>query len=309
MKQYDYLISGSFAFDTILLHNGEFHHRILPESLAKLNVAFGVDSEKTEFGGTGGNIAYNSRLFDNNPLLVGCLGYDCNHYIQNMKSIGLDTRPLSIIETENTAHAWILTDANNNQITAFHMGAMKVEAQVNTYTPNIWHLAPSSVTHTISLFQKGQSENKIILLDPGQATPGFIADLESFIPMLEYSTGIFVNEYECELIEEKTKLPINTWVKNEKQFVIKTLGSKGLIIYTQDNEQHINTAKPTEILDPTGCGDSLRAGFLYGYIQGWSLTDCAKYGAAVASFAIEKSGGQNHKPSLTQITERAQTIL
>lgn len=302
-----YLLSGSFAYDTILLHEGEFHHKILPESIARLNVAFGIDSVKNEYGGCGGNIAYNAALLKQDPLLIGTLGCDSKKYITHMEFAGLDTITLTINEDEYTAHAYILTDSNNNQITGFNAGSMKYIPNIPHDTPHVWHLAPENPANTARLVKRAIQEQKEYFFDPGQALPYFIEGVvESIIPLkqiISNAKGIFVNEYEAELLTEYLKAPLESVVK-PNSFVIRTLGSKGCELITHHEKIHVSVAKTNKIVDPTGCGDAFRAGFLFAYTQNQELKECVESGSVMGSFAIEESGGQNHKPSLAAILER-----
>jgi adenosine kinase len=302
-----YLLSGSFAYDTILLHEGQFHHKILPESIARLNVAFSIDSTKNEYGGTGGNIAYNAALLRQDPLLIGSLGYDGKKYITHMEFAGLDTATLTINDEEETAHAYILTDSTNNQITGFHAGSMKYMPNMPHETPHIWHLAPENPANTARLAKRAIAEQKQYFFDPGQALPYFIEGVSESIVSLKQiianARGIFVNEYEAELLSEYLKAPLESIVK-PTSFVIRTLGSKGCELITHHEKLHIPVAKTNKIVDPTGCGDAFRAGFLFAYTQNQDLKDCMELGSVMGSFAIEESGGQNHKPSLDTIMER-----
>lgn len=302
-----YLLSGSFAYDTILLHEGAFHHKILPESIARLNVSFGIDSVKNEYGGTGGNIAYNAALLKQNPLLVGTMGCDSKKYITHMEFMGLETATLTINEDEYTPHAYILTDSDNNQITGFNVGSMKFIPHLPHETPRLWHLAPENPANTARLAKRAIHEQKEYFFDPGQALPYFIEGVsESILPLkqiLTHAKAIFVNEYESELLTEYLKAPLQSVVRPDS-FIIKTLGSKGSVLITHNEELYTHVAKTNKIVDPTGCGDAFRAGFLSAYTTGKDLKECVELGSVMGSFAIEESGGQNHKPTLDDIMER-----
>lgn len=302
-----YLLSGSFAYDTILLHEGAFHHKILPESIARLNVSFAINSVKKEFGGTGGNIAYNAALLRQDPLLVGSMGCDSKPYITHMEFSGLETSTLTINEEEYTPHAYILTDQNNNQITGFNVGSMKYIFNVPNETPKVWHLSPESPANTARLVKRAIQEQKDYFFDPGQALPYFIEGVsESIIPLkeiLKHAKGLFVNEYEAELLENYLGSSIKTLIK-PNSFIVRTLGSKGSDLILNNEIIHTSVAKTNKIVDPTGCGDAFRAGFLSAYTSGKDLKDCVELGSVMGSFAIEESGGQNHKPTLNEILQR-----
>lgn len=304
-----YLLSGSFAYDTILLHKGQFHARILPEALSRLNVAFGIDSVKDEFGGTGGNIAYNAALLKQSPILCSSVGdNDFKRYAKHLIKNGLNPETLNQVEDQNTAHAWILTDSENNQITGFSTGAMKKKPKLPETLPDLWHLAPDSVGNTAWLAKLATAKNKKYYFDPGQAMPAFLEGQANSIWSLENiiknSAGIFANEYEYQLMQEKLKRDLKELLTDKTDFIVQTLGSKGLILHTKEESVHIDVAKPTRIIDPTGCGDALRAGFIYGVTNGWDLKRSAQLGSTMGSFAIEESGGQNHKPTFEEIMNR-----
>ena len=303
----DFLLAGSYAYDTILLHEGEFHSKILPESIARLNVSFGIDSVKDEFGGTAGNIAYNSALLKLKPLLIGSLGNDSAPYIRHLEWLGLDTDTLTVVDDRKTAHAWVMTDNENNQITGFNAGAMKIKPHLPAITPHLWHLSPDSPLTTAWLAHEAVQAGKEYYFDPGQALPSFLAGVaDSILPLealIGHAKGIFVNDYEGELLEAKLGVKLQAMVKGN-QFIVRTLGGKGVELIRETHTVSFPVAKVNQIVDPTGCGDAFRAGFLYGIKEQYSLEDSVKMGAVMGSFAIECSGGQNHKPKMNEIQER-----
>jgi adenosine kinase len=305
-----YLLSGSFAYDEILMHDGHFHSRILPEAVNNLNVYFGIKEYKTEFGGTAGNISYNAALLQDNVTLCGSVGNDFENYENHLRNNGISAKTLTKHENDITAHFWIMTDESNNQITCGKSGAMKFRPNLptNAYRLKLWHIAPDS-TMTIAYVVKEAVENGIdYFLDPGQALPllleGQVESIYPFKEMVENAKGLFVNEYESKLLQDKFKKPLESFLNSKKSFIVETLGSKGLNVYTQDGKIFIPVAKAEKIVDPTGCGDALRAGFLYAYSRGLSLKKCAELGSIMGSFAIENSGGQNHKPTKEEISKR-----
>jgi adenosine kinase len=304
----NYLLAGSYAYDTILLHNGEFHAKILPESIARLNVAFNMDSVRDEFGGTAGNIAFNATLFEQYPVLIGCLGKDGLKYDKRMKKLGLQPITLTYHMQESTPHAWLMTDTINNQIIAFNGGAMKHRPNLPQETPNLWHLAADNPITTAWLAKTAIALNKQYFFDPGQALPYFTNDSTedsfSLLEIIKNATGIFVNDYEAELLSEKLGVKLEEIIKSDSQFLIKTLGAKGVELFTLGNKQHFGVAKTNKIVDPTGCGDAFRAGFLYGFTNNMTLNKCVELGSTMGSFAIEYSGGQNHKPTIVEIFNR-----
>ncbi len=308
----DYLLSGSLAYDTILLHQGEFHQKILPDEIARLNVAFGIDDIRMEYGGTGGNIAYNSSLLNLSPMLITSVGCkNCDDYVSHLKSNNIDTGYLNYVIKESVASAWIMTDINNNQITGFNSGAMKHTPKIPTLTPNLWHLAPDSALTTLHFAKQATTQNKKYFLDPGQALFSLANQTEeteqvfSFKQAIENSTGLFVNDYEALILLEQTDSTLEQLLNNSKlEFIVVTKGSKGGTLYQKDKQFDFPVANPKQIVDPTGCGDAFRAGFISQYINKQSLEDCVYMGSVMGSFAIETSGGQSHKPYFEEIYER-----
>lgn len=305
----NYLLSGSFAYDSILLHKGKFHSRILPEEISRLNVAFGIDSVKEEFGGTAGNIAYNAALLKSFPILCSSVGNnDFKRYSKHLIAKGLNPETLNHVEDQNTAHAWILTDVENNQITGFSAGALKNRPNLPSVLPDLWHLAPDSVGNTAWLAKMALEKKKKYYFDPGQSMPAFLEGASDSIYTLDAivknSAGIFVNEYEYQLMEQSLKKDLKYFLNEKTEFIVQTLGSKGLNLHTQEGTVHIDVAQPDRIIDPTGCGDAFRAGFLYGMSNDWSMHKSAQLGSTMGSFAIEESGGQNHKPTFEIIMQR-----
>ncbi len=305
-----YLLTGSFAYDEILMHNGHFHSRILPEAVNNLNVYFGIKDYKREFGGCAGNISYNAALLKDDVTLCASVGNDFHSYEDHLNKCGMSSTSLTKHENDITAHFWIMTDESNNQITSGKAGAMnlipKLPSNINEL--NLWHIAPMSTGVIAYMAKEAIKRNVDYFLDPGQALPSLLeGDAESIYPfkeMLDNAKGIFVNEYESKLLQDKFKKPLESFLNSKKVFIVETLGSKGLNIHTHDGKFFVPVAKPAKITDPTGCGDALRAGFLYAYSRGLSLKKCAELGSIMGSFAIESSGGQNHKPTKEEISQR-----
>ena len=304
-----YAVFGSYAYDTILLHGGTFHSRILPEEIARLNVSFGVDSTREELGGTAGNIAFNAALLEDYPLLLGSVGEDFGRYAEHLRKLGHETDTLTVQAKHSTARAWLLTDTEHNQISAFHMGAQAAHPAVPTAAGSVslWHIAPESPSNMLSMAVRAKKLQVSYMFDPGQALPGLLeihargeTDLREVI---RGALGLFVNDYEAELLEQSLNCTLESLVASES-FVVRTMGSRGAQLFTQGDWEHTPTAKPRVVVDPTGCGDALRAGFLHGYLQGQLPYECVRLGVVMASFAVEHSGGQNHSPSKADIERR-----
>lgn len=315
MRATPYLLSGSFAYDTILHHAAPFEHSILPAAISKLNVCFDIASVQEEFGGTGGNIAFNAALLLQSPVLVGCVGQDIQRYADWMRHNGLDVGTLTLAPNEACAHAWITSDAGGNQLTAFSRGAMMATPRVPAETPELWHLAPEYPVNIARLARQAIEEGKSFFFDPGQALPDFVAVpsmVDAILPLadlLRAAKGIFLNDYEAELLIAASGKPLEAWLTSPGQFFIRTRGSQGVTAGMLDPSGAIVTyscgVAPTDaIVDPTGCGDAFRAGFLFGYTKGWSMDDSLALGSVMGSFAIEARGGQNHRPTANAIWER-----
>lgn len=307
-----YLLSGSFAYDTILRHDGLFQSSILPDALSRLSVSFDIGASRTEFGGTGGNIAYTAALLRQYPCLVGSVGHDAEKYLHHLGNQGHVLSTLTRNTDIPTAHAWISSDAADNQMTFFHMGAMNASPDVPDLVPALWHLAPENPLTTAALAKRAITSGIDYFFDPGQVTPAFVSGQASGIlpleDMLYQAKGIFVNDYEAGLLCSKTGKPLSHWIAEEGQFIVHTRGGEGLDLYVMGYKESLPVAPAERIVDPTGCGDALRAGFLFGYTQGWSLRDCALLGAVMGSFAIEQVGGQKHKPTLGAIAGRLDEV-
>lgn len=308
-----YLLSGSFAYDTILRHGALFQASILPEAVAKLNVCFDIDSVKNELGGAGGNIAYNASLLSQRPMLVGCLGGDAAQYLDWLCKNGLDATTLSLVPDEGCAHAWITSDASGNQITAFSRGAMVRPVQIPEVTPDLWHLGPEHPANTARLALAAIDQGKSFLFDPGQVLPDFIAGTGSEVlpldELLREATGIFVNDYEADLLIAATGESLEHWLTEPGQFIVRTRGADGVMLRVMHDSGSVSTyecgvAPAAAIVDPTGCGDAFRAGFLRGYAEDWNIEDCLAMGVVMGSFAIESHGGQNHAPTREAIEQR-----
>ena len=316
MRATPYLLSGSFAYDTILHHASPFETSILPEAVAKLNVCFDIESVQEEFGGTGGNIAYNAALLEQSPVLVGSVGDDIQRYADWMRHMGLDTRTLTLAPNKACAHAWITSDASSNQLTAFSRGAMTTTPRVPAETPDLWHLAPEYPVNMALLARQAIEQGKSFFFDPGQALPDFLAVpsmVDAILPLadlLRAATGIFVNDYEAKLLIAATGRPLEHWLTEPGQFFVRTRGSQGLVASMLQPGGAVATyecgvAPARAIVDPTGCGDAFRAGFLFGYTRGWTMENSLGMGSVMGSFAIEAHGGQNHRPTADEIVERS----
>ena len=295
------LICGSLAFDTIMVFQDQFKNHILPDQIHKLSVAFYVPEIRREFGGTAGNIAYNLRLLEGKPLMMATVGEDFAPYAKWLSSHQLDTSHIKTIPNSFTAQAFITTDLDDNQITAFHPGAM-VESHQNSVsdTKNVT-LAIIAPDGRYGMFQHAKEcfDAKIpFMFDPGQGLPMFNGEeLLHFIEMADY---LAVNDYESQVIQDKTGLSLEQLAGKVKALIV-TLGGLGSHIYADGQRYEIPCVKAEAIVDPTGCGDAYRAGLLYGIAQSWDWPTCGRLAATMGAIKIASRGGQNHQPTRNDI--------
>jgi len=295
------LICGSLAFDTIMVFPDKFKHHILPEKIHMLNVAFLVPEMRKEFGGTAGNIAYNLRLLEDNPLIMATVGDDFGAYAAWLDSNNISSAHIKKIPNSFTAQAFITTDLDDNQITAFHPGAMNESYQnsvSDTKEVSLAIIAPDGrdgmFKHAKECFDAGIP----FLFDPGQGLPMFNGEeLLGFIEMADY---LAVNDYEAEMLQEKTGLNLEALASKVKALIV-TLGANGSYIYADGQRFEIPPVKADEVVDPTGCGDAYRAGLLYGISSGWDWPTCGRLASVMGAVKIGSRGGQNHKPSKEEI--------
>jgi adenosine kinase len=295
------LICGSLAFDTIMVFPDKFKHHILPEKIHMLNVAFLVPEMRREFGGTAGNIAYNLRLLEDNPLIMATVGDDFGAYHAWLDSNNISSAHIQKIANSFTAQAFITTDTDDNQITAFHPGAMNESYQNSVNDAKgvtLAIIAPDGregmFKHAKECFDAGIP----FLFDPGQGLPMFNGEeLLGFIEMADY---LAVNDYEAQMLQEKTGLDLETLASKVKAMIV-TLGANGSHIYADGQRFDIPPVKADDVVDPTGCGDAYRAGLLYGISRAWDWPTCGRLASVMGSIKIASRGGQNHKPTKAEI--------
>lgn len=295
------LICGSLAFDTIMVFKDQFKNHILPEKIHILNVAFLVPEMRREYGGTAGNIAYNLRLLEDEPVIMATVGEDFTSYAERLKGMGLDTQHIKAIPDSYTAQAFITTDLDDNQITAFHPGAMSYahhNSVKDTKDISLAIIAPDGRDGMIQHARECKEAGIPFLFDPGQGLPMFNGEeLMYFIDMADY---LAVNDYEAQLMQDKTGLTLEALAGRVKALIV-TLGAQGSAIYAEGQRYDIPCVKADEIVDPTGCGDAYRAGLLYGIARGWEWPECGRLASVMGSIKIGSRGGQNHKPSKDEI--------
>ena len=305
------LICGSIAYDTIMSFEGRFAEQILPEQIHILNVAFLVPHMRREFGGCAGNIAYNLKLLQGDPYIMATVGGDAGPYFDQLNKFNISTEFVRKIPDAFTAQAMITTDRDNNQITAFHPGAMS-ESHLNSVltaslalksTPKAIQLgivAPDGRDGMLIHAQQFVDAQIPFIFDPGQGLPMFdSSDLNTFI---EQATYIAVNDYEGEMLSHKTGLPLAQIAKRVKALIV-TKGIQGSEIYTDGQVIHIPVVSVEKPVDPTGCGDAFRAGLLYGIENQLDMETTGRLGSLMGAIKIASQGPQNHAPSFAMIQE------
>ncbi len=290
------LICGSLAFDTITVFPGRFREQILPEQLHILNVSFFVPTLRREYGGCAGNIAYNLNLLGGAAVVMAALGNDAADYLARLNSWGCSTAQIRVVEESYTAQAFIITDTDNNQITAFHPGAMS-EAH-HTAVPSSSELkvaiiAPDGRDAMIQHAAQLSAAGIPFVFDPGQGLPMFNGDeLNHFVSQ---ATWVTVNDYEARMLSERTGKSLEVLSRSHLKGVIVTLAADGCEVWEQGVRTHVPGVKANEVLDPTGCGDAFRGALLYGLERGWPLERCVSLGNQVGAIKIASRGGQNHQ--------------
>ncbi len=291
------LICGSLAFDTITNFPGRFAQQIMPDKVHMLNVSFLVPTMRREYGGCAGNIAYSLHLLGGQPLVMAALGNDGGDYLQRLQDWGLDTSQVLRAGDTYTAQCMIITDEDNNQITAFHPGAMQLAH--NTVVPadrgdiQLGIIAPDGRDAMLSHAAQLAAAKIPFVFDPGQGLPMFNGDeLRNFVAQ---ATWVAVNDYEAAMLCERmgTTLEALSQAPN-LQGLIVTLGAEGCDLWIHGQRTHVPGVKADAVVDPTGCGDAFRAALLHGLSLGWPLARCVALGNQVGAIKIAQRGGQNH---------------
>ncbi len=300
------LICGSLAFDTIMSFHGRFSEALLADQLHKINVAFLVPGIRREYGGCAGNIAYNLKLLGGDPLIMATLGQDGAPYVERLQAQGISTRCIRSYEDAYTAQAFITTDADNNQITAFHPGAMSSSHHNKVKEAGevkLAIIAPDGRDGMIEHARDCAALGIPFIFDPGQGLPMFSgAELTQFIDMATY---VAVNDYEAELLTERTGLSLQE-ISDRVSALVVTRGEQGAEIFTADGKLDIPVVKVNQVVDPTGCGDAFRAGMLFGLTREMDWMTIGRLASLMGAIKIESQGGQNHAPSLDEIEQRFQ---
>jgi adenosine kinase len=298
------LICGSLAYDTIMVFHDQFKNHILPDKIHILNVAFLVPDMRREFGGTAGNIAYNLNLLGGKPIIMATVGDDFAAYAHWLTENGLHTAHVRRVAGSYTAQAFITTDMDDNQITAFHPGAMNFSHEnkvSDARSVKLGIIAPDGRDGMFQHAREFRDAGIPFLFDPGQGMPMFSGDeLLEFIDMADY---LALNDYEAQLMQEKTGQTIEALAKKVRALVV-TLGARGSVIHAEGQRHEIPCVEADDVVDPTGCGDAYRAGLLYGMARGWDWQTTGRLAAVMGAIKIASRGGQNHRASRDEIAVR-----
>ncbi len=297
------LICGSFAFDTIMVFHDKFKNHILPDKVHILNVSFLVPEMRREFGGCAGNIAYNLKLLGESPLPMGTVGNDFGPYADWMDEQKISRKYLRQVETY-TAQAFITTDADDNQITAFHPGAMSLSHENSVVAiegVKLGIVSPDGRDGMIEHAGQFVEAGIPFIFDPGQGLPMFNG--EELLDFAEKATWITLNDYEAQLFEDRTGKSAHELAKMVDALII-TRGGEGSHIYTSDHRYDIPCAQAEAINDPTGCGDAYRAGLLYGLLNGLDWQATGRIASLMGAVKIETHGTQNHTFTMDEFRRR-----
>ncbi len=302
------VVHGSLAFDRIMTFPGRFKDNILPDKIHNLNVSFYIDHMDEMRGGTGGNVVYSLALLEQRPILVSSIGKDGDSYLEFLKQHQIDMSGVRRVSEAATATASIITDLDNNQITAFFVGAAAYPAAFNfmtlpTDTIAIFNPA-NNKPDTLRFIDQCQSANIRYIFDPGQTTPDFNG--KELKEIINGAYMLTVNDYELALIMKKTGLTEQNLLERV-QVLIVTLGKKGSVIKTNDKEIiDIPALRQDTMADPTGAGDAYRAGLLTGLVNNLELEQCGRLAACAASYSIEHIGTQSHTFTMQDFRQRYQ---
>jgi adenosine kinase len=296
------LVTGSLAYDRIMNFPRFFKDHFIPDKLHNINVSFTVDAPKREFGGTGGNIAYNLALLEEKPTILSTAGNDFDAYATWLLQNGIGTEGIEISKDVATASAYIITDQGDNQITAYSGGPDEAP-----YTKNVAReealaiVAPTGITKMRSFPKLFKELGIPYYFDPSQRIP--MLSPEDLTSIIGDSDAVFVNDYELALIKNKTGWS-ETDIKEKTKTLVVTLGKEGSRILTKDGEEHVRAVPVENAVDPTGAGDAYRAGFMKGAMRGLPAPACAKLGSVIAAYAVEHHGTQTYRFTLAEVCAR-----
>ena len=301
------LICGSVAYDTILQFQDRFQAHILPDKIHMLNVSFLVPEMRREYGGCAANIAYGLKLLGDRGVPMATAGHDFGPYRERMVAQGIPVDHIKVVEDSFTAQAFITTDLDNNQITAFHPGAMQ-HAHLNRVSDagsgvTLGIVAPDGRQAMIEHAAQFAAAKIPFIFDPGQGMPMFGAeDLKTFISQARW---VALNDYEWGLLQQKTGLTVSD-ITAQVDALVVTRGAEGSEIHTKDQTIQVPCAKPRAVVDPTGCGDAYRAGLIHGLLRGLDWQTTGKIASLMGAIKIESRGPQNHRFTPAEFEQRYQ---
>ncbi|QDL39018.1 carbohydrate kinase family protein [Rhodoferax sediminis] len=295
------IICGSLAFDTIMTFEGRFAEQILPDQLHILNISFLVPALRRDFGGCAGNIAYGLKLLGGNPLPMATVGSDGLDYIARLRAQGISTEFVREVGDTYTAQCFITTDMANNQITAFHPGAMQ-QAHLTKIAPRsdvrLGIISPDGRDAMLQHAEQFKAAGIPFVFDPGQGLPMF--DGKELAHFVELAAWVTVNDYEGKMLSDRTGWS-SAELSRRVQGLIVTLGAEGSEVWVDGEKTLVPPVKASAVVDPTGCGDAYRGALLYGLEQGWSLARCAALGNRIGALKIAQRGPQNYTLDLKEI--------
>lgn len=298
------LICGSLAFDKIMQFNGRFSESLLADQLHKVNVSFLVPTLRTEYGGCSANIAYNLNLLGGDPLIMATIGQDGGEYLERFEQLGISTRAIRTIGNAYTAQCFVTADLDNNQINAFHPGAMEFAHQNNVADcgrVRVAIIAPDGRDGMLKHARDCARLGVPFMFDPGQQLPRFSgAELIEFINQATY---LAANDYEFEMLMDRTGLTLAD-IADRLEALIITRGEKGSEIYANGMRFDIDCVEASAVVDPTGCGDAFRAGLLYGITNDMDWPTTGRLASVMGAIKIAHQGGQNHVATPAQISDR-----
>jgi adenosine kinase len=288
------LICGSLAFDTIMTFEGRFAEQIMPEQLHILNVSFLVPGLRREYGGCAGNIAYSLTQLGGAALPMATVGNDGLDYVAHLRNKGISTEFIRELTDTYTAQAMIMTDRDNNQITAFHPGAMS-QAHLSEITARsdikLGIISPDGRDAMLQHAAQFKAAGIPFMFDPGQGLPMFNG--EELLHFVEQATWVTVNDYEGRMLSERSGLD-SSEISRRVEGLVVTLGAQGCEVWVDGQMTHVPPVKATQLVDPTGCGDAFRGALLFGLERGWSLVQCCELGNRVGAHKIATPGCQNY---------------
>jgi len=295
------LVCGSIAYDNIMVFRGRFKDHILPEQIHILNVAFLVPELRREYGGCAGNIGYNLKLLGGEPLVMATVGEDAGPYLDRLDALGLSRDHVRVVRDTLTAQAFITTDLDDNQITAFHPGAMnhshanRIDGGLDV---KLAIVAPDGREGMLAHVNELAAARVPFMFDPGQGLPMFTGD--ELLAMIDAAAYVAVNDYEGRMLEEKTGRQLEELARMVDALIV-TKGAVGSTIFAAGHRHEIPSVPPTEVVDPTGCGDAYRAGLLYGIAAEYDWRATGQLASLMGAIKVASRGGQNHRLGRAEI--------